>query len=276
MSRPGRVRQSTLSQHRHKTSPEHESLRGCGRGGRAHQCAAEESIYTNKNVRVVGRRGEDGERVTYIRQGSLLAHVVPRRDDLAALAEARLRDFGEVRSSVEDGPEATGRVVPRHRLAITRALDRRRDAAARSAASTGLRRTVVVVLGQDAVAAVRAAVVVGRRRRVARVGLVAAVASAVVTPCKGESSRASGASSIPTRGTCLGHTRASGRVKPRQARVGPGRRTYVLQSDARRTTAPGRGQINSINTTTYAPSQVPPRRRQLDAGHEVPVQVAQI
>ena len=175
MSRPGRVRQSTLSQHRHKTSPEHESLRGCGRGGRAHQCAAEESIYTNKNVRVVGRRGEDGERVTYIRQGSLLAHVVPRRDDLAALAEARLRDFGEVRSSVEDGPEATGRVVPRHRLAITRALDRRRDAAARSAASTGLRRTVVVVLGQDAVAAVRAAVVVGRRRRVARVGLVAAV-----------------------------------------------------------------------------------------------------
>ena len=111
----------------------------------------------------------------YVHQGSLLPHVVPGRHERVALAEARLRDFREVRSSVQHGPEAAGRVVPRLRSAVTWPLDRRRDAAARSAAGAGLRRAVVVILGQDAVAAVRAAVVVGRRRRVAGVGLVAAV-----------------------------------------------------------------------------------------------------
>ena len=70
----------------------------------------------------------------YVHRGSLLAHVVPRRHERVALAEARLRDFGEVRSCVEDGPEAAGRVVPRLRSAVTWPLDRRRDAAARSAA----------------------------------------------------------------------------------------------------------------------------------------------
>ena len=115
----------------------------------------------------------------YVHQGSLLPHVVPRRHERVALAEARLRDFGEVRSSVEDRPEAAVDVVSRHRLPIAGPLDRRRDAAARSAAGAGLRRAVVVIFGQHAVAAVRAAVVVGRRRRVAGVGLVAAVASAV-------------------------------------------------------------------------------------------------
>ena len=83
----------------------------------------------------------------YVHQGSLLPHVVPGRHERVALAEARLRDFGEVRSSVEDGPEAAGRVVPRLRLAVTWPLDRRRDAAARSAAGAGLRRAVVVILG---------------------------------------------------------------------------------------------------------------------------------
>ena len=67
----------------------------------------------------------------YVHQRSLLAHVVPRRHERVALAEARLRDFGEVRSCVEDGPEAAGRVVPRLRSAVTWPLDRRRDAAAR-------------------------------------------------------------------------------------------------------------------------------------------------
>ena len=74
--------------------------------------------------------------------GSLLPHVVPRRHERVALAEARLRDFGEVRSSVEDGPEAAVDVVSRHRLTIAGPLDRRRDAAARSAAGAGLRRAV--------------------------------------------------------------------------------------------------------------------------------------
>ena len=78
----------------------------------------------------------------YVHQRSLLAHVVPRRHERVALAEARLRDFGEVRSCVEDGPEAAGRVVPRHRLTITWPLDRRRDAAASRAAGAGLRRAI--------------------------------------------------------------------------------------------------------------------------------------
>ena len=111
----------------------------------------------------------------YVHQGSLLPHVVPRRHERAALAEARLRDLGEVRSRIKDGPESAVDVVSRHRLPIAGPLDHRRDAAARSAAGAGLRRAVIVVLGQPAVAAVRAAVVVGRRRRVAGVGLVAAV-----------------------------------------------------------------------------------------------------
>ena len=115
----------------------------------------------------------------YVHQGSLLPHVVPRRHERVALAEARLRDFGEVRSSVQHGPEAAVDVVPRLRLTVARPLDRRRDAAARSAAGAGLRRAIIIILGQHAVAAVRAAVVVGRRRRVAGVGLVAAVAAVV-------------------------------------------------------------------------------------------------
>ena len=88
----------------------------------------------------MGREEEDGRGARTSR--SLLAHVVPRRHERVALAEARLRDFGEVRSSVEDRPEAAGRVVPRLRLAVTWPLDRRRDAAARSAAGAGLRRAV--------------------------------------------------------------------------------------------------------------------------------------
>ena len=68
----------------------------------------------------------------YVHQRSLLPHVVPRRHERVALAEARLRDFGEVRSSVEHGPEAAVDVVSRHRLPIAGPLDRRRDATARS------------------------------------------------------------------------------------------------------------------------------------------------
>ena len=51
--------------------------------------------------------------------GSLLAHVVPGRHERVALAEARLRDLGEVRSSVEDRPEAAVDVVPPLRGAVT-------------------------------------------------------------------------------------------------------------------------------------------------------------
>ena len=70
----------------------------------------------------------------YVHQRSLLPHVVPRRHERVALAEARLRDFGEVRSSVEDGPEAAVDVVPGLCGAVARPLDRRRDATASSAA----------------------------------------------------------------------------------------------------------------------------------------------
>ena len=92
----------------------------------------------------MGREEEDRRGVRTSR--SLLAHVVPGRHERVALAEARLRDFREVRSSVEDGPEAAVDVVPRLRGTVARALDRRRDAAARSAAGAGLRRAVVVIL----------------------------------------------------------------------------------------------------------------------------------
>ena len=116
----------------------------------------------------------------YVHQGSLLPHVVPRRHERVALAEARLRDLGEIWTHLQHGPEAAVDVVSRHRLPIAGPLDRRRDAAARSAAGAGLRRAIIIILGQHAVAAVRAAVVVGRRRRVARVGLVAAVVAASI------------------------------------------------------------------------------------------------
>ena len=93
----------------------------------------------------------------YVHQGSLLAHVVPRRHDFAALAEARLRDFGEIWTHLQHGPEPAVDVVPGHRLTITWPLDRRRDATASSAAGAGLRRAVVViVVGQASCAAVRA------------------------------------------------------------------------------------------------------------------------
>ena len=97
----------------------------------------------------------------YVHQGSLLAHVVPRRHDLAALAGedglTRLRDFGEIWTHLQHGPEPAVDVVPGHRLTITWPLDRRRDATASSAAGAGLRRAVVViVVGQASCAAVRA------------------------------------------------------------------------------------------------------------------------
>ena len=84
----------------------------------------------------MGREEEDGRGARTSR--SLLAHVVPGRHERVALAEARLRDFGEVRSSVEHGPEAAIDVVPRLRGAVTWPLDRRRDATASSAAGAGL------------------------------------------------------------------------------------------------------------------------------------------
>ena len=77
----------------------------------------------------------------------------------------------------------------------------------------------------------------------------------------------------------------SGRVKLRQARVGPGHETCVVlgraANDALRlrannrvtTSTPPKTRKESINTNNL---QVPPRRRQLDAGHEVPVQIAEI
>ena len=82
----------------------------------------------------------------YVHQRSLLPHVVPRRHERVALAEARLRDLGEVRSSVEDRPEAAVDVVSRHRLPIAGPLDRRRDATASRAAGTRLRRAIIVIL----------------------------------------------------------------------------------------------------------------------------------
>ena len=101
--------------------------------------------YTNRNVR--GGREEGWREGVHAaaRHMSLLAHVVPRRDERVALAEARLRDLGEVRSSVQHGPEAAVDVVPRHGLTVTGPLDRRRDAARHASAGAGLRRAVVRV-----------------------------------------------------------------------------------------------------------------------------------
>ena len=79
----------------------------------------------------------------YVHQGSLFPHVVPRRHERVALAEARLRDLGEIWTHLQHGPEAAVDVVSRHRLPIAGPLDRRRDAAARPAGSTWLRRAIM-------------------------------------------------------------------------------------------------------------------------------------